>query len=153
MKILSLNARVVFLIIIVSIYGLMCARDTDNGEKSNNESGSHVINNVKRVGMVIGIKPEMIEEYKKLHVDSYPGVRDLLTKYHMQNFSIFLSQIEDKWYEFGYYEYTGDNFERDMANLALEPRNIAWLKVADPMQIPFSGSTGWTEMERVYYNK
>ncbi len=25
---------------------------------------------IKRVGMVIGIKPEMIEEYKRLHADS-----------------------------------------------------------------------------------
>ena len=142
-----------FLTVFVSISGLMCTRDTDNGEKSSNGNGQHEINNVKRVGMVTGIKPEMIKEYKRLHADSYPGVRDLLTKYNMHNFSIYLSQIEDKWYEFGYYEYTGGNFERDMANLALEPRNIEWLKVADPMQTPLSGSTGWTEMERVYYNK
>ena len=44
----------------------------------------------KRVGMVVGINPGMIDEYKRLHADSYEGVRDLLTKYHMQNFSIFL---------------------------------------------------------------
>ncbi|RLG23898.1 hypothetical protein DRN85_08530, partial [Methanosarcinales archaeon] len=42
---------------------------------------------VKRVGMVIGIRPEAIPEYKKLHADSNPGVRDLLTKYNMHNFS------------------------------------------------------------------
>ena len=84
--------------------------------------------------MVVGIKPEKIEEYERLHADSNPGVRDLLTKYHMHNFSIFLQQIEGKWYEFGYYEYTGDDFDADMAALAKEPRNIEWLKVCDPMQ-------------------
>jgi hypothetical protein len=31
---------------------------------------------VKRYGMVIGIKPEKIETYKRLHAG--PGVRDLL---------------------------------------------------------------------------
>lgn len=107
----------------------------------------------KRVGMVVGIKPEVIEEYKRLHADGNPGVRDLLTKYHMHNFSIFLQEIDGKWYEFGYYEYTGDDFEADMAALDKEPRNIEWLKVCDPMQIPLPGAKGWTVMERVYFNE
>ena len=113
----------------------------------------YVVNkNIKRVGMVVGLNPENIEEYKRLHTDGYSGVRDLLTKYNMRNFSIFLTEIEGKRYEFGYYEYTGEDFEKDMAELAKEPRNIEWLKVCDPMQIPLEGETGWREMERVYFN-
>ena len=108
---------------------------------------------VKRVGMVVGIDPAHIEEYKRLHADGNPGVRDLLNKYHMHNFSIFLTKIEDRWYEFGYYEYRGDDFEADMAALAKEPRNIEWLKICDPMQILLSGEKGWREMERVYFNQ
>ncbi len=106
----------------------------------------------KRVGMVIQLRPERIDEYKKLHADANPGPRDLLTKYHMHNFSIFLQQIDGKWYEFGYYEYTGKDFDGDMATLAKEPRNIGWLKVCDPMQIPLPGAAGWTDMDRVYFN-
>jgi L-rhamnose mutarotase len=108
---------------------------------------------IKRVGMVVGIDPERIDEYKQLHADGNPGVRDILNKYHMHNFSIFLQQMPDgKWYEFGYYEYTGDDFEGDMAKMDAEPRTIEWLKVCDPMQIPLPGSDGWTVMERVYFN-
>jgi L-rhamnose mutarotase len=108
----------------------------------------------KRVGMVIGIKPEVIEEYKRLHADDNAGVRDLLTIANMENFSIFIHQFDDgKYYLFGYYEYTGDNFEKDMAELAVKDRNIEWLKVCDPMQIPFEGKSSWSEMEQVYYNK
>ena len=107
---------------------------------------------VKVVGMVVGIKPEVIPKYKRLHADSNPGVRDLLTKYNMHNFSIFLHKIDGKWYEFGYYEYTGDDFTADMAKLDAEPRNKAWLVVCDPMQIPLEGEKGWAEMERVYNN-
>lgn len=106
-----------------------------------------------RVGMVIKIKPEYIEEYKKLHADDNPGVRDLLTEANMRNFSIFLHQLDDgNWYEFGYYEYTGDDFEADMEKLAKHPRNIEWLEICDPMQIPLEGYEGWAEMEQVYYN-
>ena len=109
---------------------------------------------VKRVGMVIRIKPEYIGEYKKLHADNNPGVRDLLTEANMRNFSIFLHQLDDgNWYEFGYYEYTGDDFEADMANLGRHPRNIEWLEICDPMQIPLEGYEGWAEMEQVYFNE
>jgi len=108
---------------------------------------------VKRIGMVIKIKPECIEEYKAVHADSNAGVRDLLIEANMRNFSIFLHQLDDgNWYEFGYYEYTGDDFEADMAKLDKHPRNIEWLKICDPMQIPLEGYDGWAEMEQVYFN-
>lgn len=107
---------------------------------------------VKRVGMVTQLRPEKMAEYKRLHADSNAGVRDLLNKYHMHNFSIYLREIDGKWYEFGYYEYTGKNFEADMAAMAREPRTIEWLKTCDPMQKPLPGSKGWTDMERVYFN-
>lgn len=107
---------------------------------------------VKVVGMVVGIKPEVIPAYKRLHADDNAGVRALLTKYNMHNFSIFLHEIRGSWYEFGYYEYTGDDFECDMAKLDAEPRNKEWLKVCDPMQVPLPGEKGWAEMERVYSN-
>ena len=54
----------------------------------------------KRVGMVIGIKPEVIDEYKRLHADSNAGVRDLLTIANMENFSIFIHQFDDGNYYF-----------------------------------------------------
>jgi L-rhamnose mutarotase len=107
----------------------------------------------KRVGMVVGLHSEMLDEYKSVHANDHPGVRDLLNKYHLHNFSIFLHQIEGKWYEFGYYEYTGNDFEGDMARMDAEPRTIEWLKQCDPMQLPLPGETSWAVMEQVYYNK
>jgi L-rhamnose mutarotase len=107
---------------------------------------------VKRFGMVIGIKPEHIEEYKRLHAG--PGVRDLLNRANMHNFSIFLRQLEDgRFYEFAYYEYTGADYEADMAWLAAQPANKEWMAICNPMQIPLSGETGWAIMESVYHNK
>jgi len=102
--------------------------------------------------MVVGLHPDAVAEYRRLHADDQPGVRDLLTKYHLRNFSIFLHQIGDKWFEFGYYEYTGDDFDGDMKNLSAEPRNQAWLEVCDPMQLPLENETGWAIMEQVYFN-
>ena len=62
-------------------------------------------------------------------------------------------QLDDgQHYLFGSYEYTGDDFEADMAKLSAEPRNAEWLSVCDPMQEPLKGESSWAEMERVYYN-
>ena len=107
---------------------------------------------VNRIGMVIGIKPDQIETYKRLHAG--PGVRDLLRQAHIHNFSIFIRQLEDgRFYEFAFYEYTGDDYEADQAWLAAQPANKEWLALCDPMQIPLSGETGWAIMEEIYHNE
>ncbi len=107
---------------------------------------------VKRVGMVIGLRDEKAQEYKALHAG--PGIRDLLGRANIRNFNIFVQRLPDGvLYEFAYYEYVGDDYAADMAKLAAEPRNVEWLKLCDPMQIPLPGQTGWTEMELVFLNE
>jgi len=103
--------------------------------------------------MVIGIKPDCISAYETLHAASNPGVRDLLTKYHMHNFTIFLNKLEnDRYYLFGYYEYSGRNYKADMEKLAADPRNQEWLCATDPMQIPLPGERSWSIMRVAYHN-
>jgi len=145
------SAKIHFAILLMVIVAPACMQkesENDKIPKAHKEAAE-----IKRVGMVIKLKPEYIEEYRALHADSNPGVRDLLVKANMRNFCIFLHQFDDgNDYEFGYYEYHGDDFESDMANLAKEDRNIEWLKVCDPMQVPLDGYEGWAEMEQVYHN-
>jgi L-rhamnose mutarotase len=107
----------------------------------------------KRIGMVIGIKPDRITAYEALHAASNPSVRDLLDKYHMHNFSIYIHKLDDShYYLFGYYEYTGNDYKTDMDAMAKEPRNIKWLSVTDAMQIPLPGETSWAMMQEVFHN-
>jgi L-rhamnose mutarotase len=116
--------------------------------------GNETNPNVRRIGMVIGIKPDQISAYKALHAASNPGVRDLLTKYHMHNFSIYIHRLDDgKYYLFGYYEYTGSDYKGDMDKLAAESRNQQWLAVTGPMQIPLPGEKSWAMMEEAYHNQ
>lgn len=108
----------------------------------------------KRVGMVIKADAAKLELYKQLHAGGHAGVRDLLAKYHIHHFSIFLQALDDGVpHLFGYYEYTGDDYDRDMAKLNEEPRNIEWLALTAACQIPLKERTGWTLMEQVYYNE
>jgi L-rhamnose mutarotase len=108
---------------------------------------------MQRFGMVIGVKPDQITAYKALHAASNPGVRDILQKYNIHNFSIYLQKFPDgKYYEFAYYEYTGADFKGDMAKADADPRNQKWLSVTDKMQIPLAGERSWTKMEEVFHN-
>lgn len=107
---------------------------------------------LKRVGLVIEIRSECIEAYRKLHAEGHLGIRDLLVKYHLRNFSIFLHQIDDRWFEFSYYEYAGRDFDTDMAALAAEQGNQDWLEICNPMHLPLKGEKGWAKMEQVFFN-
>ena len=108
---------------------------------------------MKRYGWVIGVKEEKLDEYKKLHAAVWPEVLSMIKDSNLQNYSIYLRQLPDgKYYLFSYFEYTGDDFEADMAKLDKHPRNIEWLKICDPMQNPLEGYDGWAEMEQVYFN-
>ena len=109
---------------------------------------------IQRVGMVIGLRDEAVEEYRRLHAADEPGVRDLLRKHHITNFSIFLHRLPDgHLYEFAYYEYRGDDLAADLEALDAEPRNRAWLARCDPMQVPLPGEASWSVMESVYFNE
>lgn len=111
------------------------------------------VKGMKRVGMVIGIKPSEISRYRALHDDSHPGVRDLLVKHNIHNFSIFIQKLDDgKEYLFAYYEYDGADYAADMAKLDKEPANIAWLQQTDPCQTPLNGDKSWTLMEMIFHN-
>jgi len=63
---------------------------------------------MKRYGWVIGIKPDKLEEYKRLHANVWPGVLGMIKRCHIQNYSIYLRQLDDgNYYLFSYLEYAG----------------------------------------------
>ena len=44
---------------------------------------------MKRYGSVIGVKPEKLEEYKKLHAAVWPDVLTMIKECNIRNYSIF----------------------------------------------------------------
>ena len=153
---MKLNHLIKSIFRIVIVTGLYVFTSCHPENKNTNVDKNEIKLNpeVKRIGMVIKLDSSRMKEYLSLHADSNAGVRDLLEKYNLRNFSIFITTLDDgNYYEFGYYEYTGKNFEADMAALENEPRNKEWLKICDPMQIPLKGETTWKKMKPVYFNK
>ena len=106
----------------------------------------------RRLGQVIELRDECVDEYKRVHADAHPGVRDLLVKHGLTNFSIFMQRVHGKTLLFLYAEYVGADFDASMAALSAEPRDQEWHKLCDPMQISLHARGGWQDMEVVYRN-
>ena len=89
-----------------------------------------------RYGSVIGIKPENIAEYKKLHAAVWPEVLAKLKEVNVRNYSIYLAEVKKgEFYLFSYFEYTGSDFEADMKRMADDPNTQRWWKHTDPLQV------------------
>ncbi|MCQ0988201.1 L-rhamnose mutarotase [Jiella marina] len=107
---------------------------------------------MQKMGFVIGIDPERIEEYKRVHADVWPEVLERLRRSNITNYSIFLREPENLM--FSYFEYVGDDFEADNAAIAADPATREWWKLCGPMQRPLETrkeGEWWAPMEQVFH--
>ncbi len=105
---------------------------------------------MKRYGMVIGVKSEKIEEYKKLHAAVWPDVLEMIKSCNIRNYSIYLKDNQ----LFSYFEYTGDDFKSDMDKMAADPVTQQWWDVCKPCQAPLETreeGEWWADMEEVFH--
>jgi len=107
---------------------------------------------MERMGMIIGIAPEHIAEYRRLHAAVWPAVLQQLARANVTNYSIFLREPENLL--FGYWEYVGRDFEADMAQIAADPETRRWWTFCSPCQRPLESrqpGEHWATMEMVFH--
>jgi L-rhamnose mutarotase len=104
------------------------------------------------MGMVIGIAPERVAEYKRLHAAVWPGVLARIAASNIRNYTIFLREPENLL--FATWEYHGDDYAADMAAIAADPETQRWWTLTDPCQRALeSRAPGehWAAMEEVFH--
>lgn len=108
-----------------------------------------------RYGMVTGLKPEKIAQYKKLHASPWPEVQKRISECNIQNYSIYLQKIDNQYFLFSYFEYTGSDFDADMKKMAADSMTQKWWKETDPCQLPLKEALAkhqiWSSMEEVFH--
>ncbi len=107
---------------------------------------------MQRMGMVIGLNAEKIEEYRQLHADVWPGVLARISACNIRNYTIFLREPENLL--FAYWEYHGTDFEADAALMAADPETQRWWAVCMPCQKPLEtrkDGEWWAMMEDVFH--
>ncbi|MCK9414149.1 MAG: L-rhamnose mutarotase [Prolixibacteraceae bacterium] len=105
---------------------------------------------MRRFGQIIGLDPPQIEKYKTYHAAVWPEVLKMIKACNISNYSIF---FKDNLL-FAYLEYTGDNFEADMAKMAAHPKTQEWWAIMELMQKPLSTRAEgewWANMEEVFH--
>jgi L-rhamnose mutarotase len=104
----------------------------------------------RRVAQVVRLVPEMEAEYRRIHAAVWPEVLAALKRSNVANYSIFLRD----GLLFAYFEYTGDDYEADMAKIAADPATQRWWKVTDKMQEPLATAAPgewWAPAEEVFH--
>lgn len=107
---------------------------------------------MQRMGMMIGLEPDMVETYKQLHAAVWPEVLALLAASNIRNYTIFLREPENIL--FGTWEYHGTDFAADMAKIAADPTNQEWWKLTIPCQRPLTTrkeGEWWATMDEVFH--
>jgi len=105
---------------------------------------------MKRYGNIIKVKPDKLEEYKKLHANVWEGVLKTIKECNIRNYSIFYRD----GYLFSYFEYIGDDFDKDMKKMADDPVTQDWWKLTNPCQEPIETAKKnewWAKMEEVFH--
>jgi L-rhamnose mutarotase len=105
---------------------------------------------MERYASVIKLKPERLTEYKTLHASAWPEVLQMIHECNIQNYSIYFKD----GYLFGYFEYSGDDFARDIKKMADDPKTREWWKLTDPCQEPLETrkeGEWWASMEEFFH--
>ena len=104
---------------------------------------------MKRVGFLLKVKEDMLEEYKKRHEAVWPEMLDALRRTGWHNYSLFM---REDGLLFGYFE-AEESFQASLDGMADEEINAKW---QDTMA-PFFEGTGdhadrmMVELEEVFH--
>ncbi len=103
-----------------------------------------------RYGQVIRVRGERLEEYTRHHAAVWPEVLEKISECNIRNYSIF----HKDGLLFAYFEYVGDDFDRDAQKMADDPMTQKWWDLMKPMQEPLptrAEGEWWATMDEVFH--
>ncbi len=108
-----------------------------------------------RYASCVELLAENEQEYRKLHAEVWPEVVAAIKKAHIKNYSIHLLELGEKKYLFSYFEYAGDDAEKDFAKLAETPIVCdRWWPITKACHRRLPGTSEeqhWTPLEQLMY--
>lgn len=105
---------------------------------------------MKRYASIVGLRPEKLEEYVRLHREVWPSVLERIRLCNIRNYSIFYRD----GLLFSYFEYHGNDYAADMAAMAADPATQEWWKLTDPCQKPLETAAPgqwWAPAEEFFH--
>lgn len=105
-----------------------------------------------RLGWVVRLRAEKVEEYKRLHAAVWAAVLERIWQSNIRDYTIFLREPENLL--FAVFDYVGEDFDADMAAMAGDPKVREWWMLTEPCQQPFENVPAgdvWARMEQVFH--
>jgi L-rhamnose mutarotase len=107
---------------------------------------------MKRYAQVLGMPPENLAEYRRLHAAVWPEVLATIRSCNIRNYSIY----HHDGLLFAYFEYHGDDFAADMAKMAADPKTQEWWAICEPLQRQLPTAVPgqwWSDAEEVFHTE
>jgi L-rhamnose mutarotase len=104
---------------------------------------------VKRVGFLLKVKADKLEEYKKHHEAAWPQMLDALRRTGWHNYSLFM---RDDGLLFGYFE-AAESFSASLEGMAKEEINQKWQEFMAPYFESITGrpDQNMVELDEVFH--
>ena len=105
---------------------------------------------MKRIGFLLKVRQDMIEEYKAHHRAVWPEMLDALSRNDWHNYSLFM---REDGLMFGYFE-TEDSFAAALDGMSKEDVNTRWQDMMSPFfEIPEGAHPDamMVELEEVFH--
>ncbi|KAK3943959.1 hypothetical protein QBC46DRAFT_14543 [Diplogelasinospora grovesii] len=121
-------------------------------------SPTKIRNPGRRFAQIVKLKPEYVEEYKKVHAAVWPQVLTQIKDCKIEDYSIY--HEPETGILFARFKYVGYDYAGDMEKMRENPKVREWWKLTDAMQESLvagakdseSGEPAWWKpIEEVFY--
>lgn len=102
---------------------------------------------MKRFCLYSKLLPEKVEYYADLHRKCWPEIKEIITKCNIHHYSISLRGNE----VFTYYEYTGSDYDKDMAYMETFPIMQEWWTHTRPCFEGHESGHYYDDLDEVFY--
>lgn len=109
---------------------------------------------IKRYGLITGLKKDKEEFYRTLHQTVWPGVIAQIRKSNIRHWTTWCVELGDKLYLVSYYEYIGSDEKGDGEAMGKDPVTLRWWKLTDACQerLPeMKGKGIWAGMDELLH--
>ncbi|MCS7304946.1 MAG: L-rhamnose mutarotase [Thermoguttaceae bacterium] len=128
------------------------AGSTGASSGQSNRSSLKAAAESQRFCELIALNPDRVEEFQKLHQKIPQGVRDAIRQKNIRNYSVFICSTKDQVYAIRYYEYVGEEYAADMAELERHPDYKTWRNAWEECQVtlmPLSSGNWWAPSKEI----
>lgn len=93
------------------------------------------------------LKPEKTEDYIQLHAQPWPELLELIACCNIHNYSICIRGTT----LYTYYEYTGSDYEADMAVMDASPVMQKWWTFSKPCFLHHDEQHYYDDLQEIFY--